>query len=192
MIAKHIRAFGWVVHNFFASAGESLKIHIPKEVHKSKIVNQTFCVRGSTTITILNCNDPLFAYMELKPGTFNKDDLPEILAACTIDVKVEEDLEWWCVMDINNDDKHASIDKVALAAGESLVMPVGTKILICEGDGVVNGATPVGKASAINVQNVDSTLTATTQIYGLKFAHLRSEAPAGTAIDGDIPLAWSV
>jgi hypothetical protein len=191
MNTKHIRAFGWVVHNLFMPAGSSARIDIPKEIHKSEAVNQALCVRGLTTCTVSNCDNPLFTYMNHKPGTFSKEDLPEILSACTVNVKVEEDLEWWCVMDSHNDNKHALVDKVALAAGESLAMPIGTKILVCEGDGVVNETISVSKASTINVQNVDSTLTATTQLYGLKFAHLRSEVPSGAPVGSDIPLTWS-
>jgi len=74
----------------------------------------------------------------------------------------------FCTGPMENRGYMPPIRKFSLVAGESIVLPVGTKLFHCEGQMVVNG-NAIENPTQVRSASNELAITATTACYGLIF-----------------------
>jgi hypothetical protein len=155
--------FGWVVHHKVISAGETYAVHLTKDTDGSGLGNITLVTKGR--ITGVNRATGA-AVIDRVPGYTNKDRAG--LLAGSYDFTAQENSEWWCINQKTNKDRLPNVDIFSASMGQVVELPVGTKLLLCQGSLSV-GDSQYDAPQAFQVSSQQTVFVAGEQCYGFIF-----------------------
>lgn len=167
MIATTHLCFGWAIQNFQLSDGEQFVVVARGNIPRADMSAKTLYTVGRTNAA----HETAGVFTPDRPaGFFSPAQLPETLTKGRTTLTAVGECEWWCLEGklAANNGKAPILKPVVLEQGQSVELPTGTKLLVCEGAGTINGAT-FSKAQAFTVGAEPRTLTATTNLFGLIF-----------------------
>jgi hypothetical protein len=159
-------AFGVVVHHKRLPAGDSYVVHVPEDIQMRKLGNFTLYTKGRVTAKDADGKPGLY---ERTPGYTTLFDrlVPKGVFTHTI----QEDAEWWCINQFINERRGIRVPTLEvfnLPAGESKTLPVGTRLLLCDGAFTAKDRT-FCSAQSLEVKTEAVTATATQNCYGFIF-----------------------
>tara|TARA_R110000822_G_scaffold44494_4_gene119358 strand:+ start:1012 stop:1533 length:522 start_codon:yes stop_codon:yes gene_type:complete len=165
--------FGWEVTHFQLPDKEQFSIIIQRNIPLDKLSCKTFYTVGRIVATRKSED---FALSDRLPGFFSVTDLPPVLERGTHVLTADGDCEWWCLDGARaiNGGVAPVFTPVALDAGQAVGLPVGTNLLVCEGEGVIDQRV-FAKAAALSVRSEEKTLVARTKFYGLIFDRVNTK-----------------
>ena len=177
MIATTYICHGWAIQNFKLSDGEQFVILARGDIPRATMSSKTFYTVGRMNASheTEGVNTP-----DRPAGFFSPAELPEKLTKGRTTLTAAGDCEWWGSegkLDANKG-KAPVMSAVILSPNQVRVLPVGTKLLFCEGSGSIDD-TVFTKAQAITVSTEEKTLvnTGSGMLYALVF---EASNPAAT------------
>lgn len=159
---RHV-AFGWIVHHKVISAGDSYVVNLTGDTDGSGLGNITLVTKG--LITGVNRATGA-ALPDRVPGYSNKDRIG--FRTGIYDFTVQQDAEWWCINQRTNKDILPKTDIFSASMGQVFELPVGTKLLLCEGSLSVGDA-QYDAPQAFEVSSQQTVFVAGEQCYGFIF-----------------------
>lgn len=156
-------AFGWVVHHKEIPAGESYVVNLTADTDGPGLGNITVVTKGHITGVDRSTGAPV---ADRTPGYTNKDRTG--LIAGVYDFTAQEDSEWWCINQRTNKNRMPNVDIFSASMGQVVELPVGTKLLLCEGSLSV-GDTQYDAPQAFEVTSQRTVFVAGEQSYGFIF-----------------------
>jgi hypothetical protein len=156
-------AFGWVVHHKEIPAGEPYVVNLTGDTDGPGLGNITVVTKGR--ITGVNRATGA-AVIDRVPGYTNKDRTG--LLAGIYDFTAQENSEWWCINQKTNKDRLPNVDIFSASMGQVVELPVGTKLLLCQGSLSV-GDTQYDAPKAFQVSSQQTVFVAGEQCYGFIF-----------------------
>jgi hypothetical protein len=154
------KAFGWVVHRKVLAAGERYTINVTDDTDGSQIGNITLWTKGRIDGVDRSGQVQILPRV---PGYNNINRGPA--PAGVYDYVAIEPSEWWCFNYTANRNSLPSVDAFSIAAGEVKVLPVGTKLLLCEGS-VSFGEIQYDAPAAFEISSEQAAFVAGQQCYG--------------------------
>jgi hypothetical protein len=155
--------FGWVVHHKKIPAGEMYTINLTSNTDGPGLGNITIITKGQITGVNRATGTPVPTRV---PGYSNKYRTG--LLAGTYDFTALESSEWWCINQKVNKNQMPDVDIFVAAQGQAVELPVGTKLLLCEGKMSV-GDSQYGASKAFQVSSQQTMFVADEQCYGFIF-----------------------
>lgn len=156
MISKTYTCFGWVIQNFQLNDGDKFVILARGNLSRATMSSKTFYTVGR-----MNASHETEGVItpDRPAGFFAPTDLPETLTKGRTTLTASGYSEWWCseAKLSKNNGKAPVITSVILSPNQEKVLPVGTKLLFCEGSGRIDGNV-FTKAQAITVSTEEKTL----------------------------------
>ena len=153
--------FNWNITKVSISQNEVFKIVYPEDTTRTETGNITLYTKG--LITAIKQSDPDFIIVDRIPGLYS-ETLKDIPAGTYI-FTASTDSEWWCINYAANNNKLPNVSMFRLNSGETITLPVGTKLFVCEGDHTING-TAATSPTSYDVSLAPATIFATTNCYG--------------------------
>lgn len=166
LIATHM-CFGWAIQHFKLNAGEQFVVLARDNIPRSTMSAKTFYTVGRMNAE----HETAGVYTPDRPaGFFSPNQLPDVLTRGKTTLTAVTDSEWWCLEGklSPNKGKAPVMTPVILEQGQSAQLPVGTKLLVCEGSGTIGNQT-FSQAQAVKVATAEKTLVATSKFFGLIF-----------------------
>lgn len=159
--------FGWVVLHFQLLDGDKYDIVVRGSIPRAAMSAKTFYTVGYISA---KHEDYGVDTLDRPAGFFSPTDLPETLPRGKTTLTAKGNCEWWCVEGKvpGNNNTTPILTKVLLNQGQTMVLPVGTHMLVCEGTATI-GNKEFPKATAFTVTGDEKTLTANTNFSGLIF-----------------------
>jgi hypothetical protein len=174
MLVTTHTCFGWAIQHFKLPEGEKFVVLARDNILRSDMSSKTFYTVGR-----MNAAHELEGvYTPDRPaGFFSPNELPEVLTRGKTTLTAATNSEWWCLEGKlpANKGKAPVMTPVVLEQGQSAQLPIGTKLLVCEGAGVV-GNKAFSKSQAFEVATEEKTLVATSKFFGLVFDRLNPAA----------------
>jgi len=166
LVTTHM-CFGWAIQHFKLNAGEQFVVLARDNIPRSDMSAKTFYTVGRMNAA----HEMAGVYTPDRPaGFFSPNELPDVLTRGKTTLTAEVNSEWWCLEGklTPNKGKAPLMTPVVLEQGQSVQLPVGTKLLVCEGVGAIGDRT-FSQAQALTVATEEKTLTATSKFFGLIF-----------------------
>jgi hypothetical protein len=166
LVTTHM-CFGWAIQHFKLSAGEQFVVLARDNIPRSDMSAKTFYTVGRMNAVheLAGVDTP-----DRPAGFFSPNELPDVLTRGKTTLTAVTDSEWWCLEGklMANKGKAPVMTPVILEQGQSAQLPVGTKLLVCEGSGTI-GSQTFSQAQAVTVATAEKTLVATSKFFGLIF-----------------------
>lgn len=156
-------AFGWVVHHKKIAAGEPYAVNLMQDTDGAGLGNITLVTKGR--ITGVNRSTGA-SVPDRVPGYTNKDRTG--LVAGVYDFTAQQDSEWWCINQKTNKNRLPTVDVFSAAVGQVVELPVGAKLLVCEGSLSV-GDVQYDAPQTFQVASAQTVFVAGEQCYGFVF-----------------------
>ena len=156
-------AFGWVVHRKVIATSGSYSVKLTADTDGPGLGNITLVTKG--LITGVNRATGA-AVLDRAPGYTNKDRTG--LLAGMYDFTAQQPSEWWCINQRINKSRLPQVDVFSASAGQTVELPAGTKLLLCEGRLFV-GETEYNAPQAFQVTSRQTVFVAGAQCYGFVF-----------------------
>jgi len=153
--------FNWNILKLKAAEGEIFKVDYSEDMTRAETGKLTLYTKG--LMTAIKDDDPTYAIVDRVPGLYS-EDLKDIPAGIYTFTAVNES-EWWCIRYDNIIKKLPTVSVFRSNIGETTVLPIGTKLFICEGDHTINDAGATSPTS-YEVSLTSATIVATTNCYG--------------------------
>lgn len=157
-------AFGWRIDRVSLAAGETFKSVMAEDTDSRSLVNMTLYTKG--VITGKHSNSEHTPEPRV-PGFFNSN-LPPVLPKGEITFLAESDAEWFCLNYGLNGRRLPNVTVFFLEAGKALLLPVGAKLFVCTGSGILSGVR-VSSAQPVEVAAAGASLVAEQDIRGFQF-----------------------
>ena len=153
--------FNWVIINAKVPKDETFKVIYAKDTTRAETGNLTLYTKG--LMTGVKDSDPSFIIVDRAPGLYSQDlkDVPAGIYFFT----AREPSEWWCISHTTNGNKLPNVPIFRLNSGETQVLPLRTKLFICEGTYTINGTAATSPIS-YEVSLAPADIIATTNCYG--------------------------
>jgi len=159
MQRKMYRAFGFLVYNNIFKDAEP---YFPAYAANRKWFN--YFTKGSmVNNVVMSTNEAL---PDWPTGSWITPD--DLTFSGTVSHTIVGDTEVWCVPAEANNNYLPDCEKWFLSAGSSETLPVGTKIMFCDGSLAVNGQT-ITNPTQLKIKSSDTTVTANQDCFGIKF-----------------------
>lgn len=158
------KAFGYIIlHTVFAD-GSHIVADWPQN---RKWWNMT--TKGSMTNMSLdaNSNPPNASLPDVKAGDV-ADSTYLSLSYGTASYDIVGETHLWCVSDDNNNGILPDVEKWFLASGQTVNLPVGTKLFMCQGNLTINGIEK-SRPTQIHAKNNEISVTANEDSFGMNF-----------------------
>ena len=161
MLSTKYAFFNWIITSVKVLKDETFKVVYAEDTTRAQSGNLTLYTKG--LMTAVKDGDPSYVIVDRVPGMYSQDlkDAP----AGTYYFTVREDSEWWCINYTANGNKLPNVSVFRLNSGDTIVLPLGTKLFICEGDHTING-TAATSPTSYEVSLSPATIVATTNCYG--------------------------
>jgi hypothetical protein len=155
MIATTYICHGWAIQNFKLSDGEQFVILLRENTPRTAISSKTFYTVGR--INAAHATEGVTT-PDRPAGFLASTDLPETLTKGRTTLTAVGACEWWCseAKLSENKGKAPVMTAVILSPKQVQVLPVGTKLLFCEGSGSIDGVV-FTKAQALEVSTEEKT-----------------------------------
>jgi hypothetical protein len=166
LVTTHM-CFGWAIQHFKLSAGEQFVVLARDNIPRSDMSAKTFYTVGRMNAA----HELTGVYTPDRPaGFFSPNELPDVLTRGKTTLTAVTDSEWWCLEGklAANKGKAPVMTPVVLEQGQSAQLPVGTKLLVCEGSGTIGNQT-FSQAQAVTIATEEKALVATSKFFGLIF-----------------------
>ena len=166
LVTTHM-CFGWAIQHFTLAAGEQFVVLARDNIPRSDMSAKTFYTVGRMNAE----HETAGVYTPDRPaGFFSPNELPDVLTRGKTTLTAATDSEWWCLEGklAANKNKAPIMTPAVLEQGQSVQLPIGTKLLVCEGSGVI-GDEAFSTARALTLTDDATTLTATSKFFGLIF-----------------------
>lgn len=157
------KTFGWVVHRKVIAADESYSVTLTANTDGPGLGNITLVTKGRITGVNRATSEPV---IDRVPGYTNKDRTG--LLAGIYDFTAQENSEWWCINQKTNKDRLPDVEIFAASVGQVVELPVGTKLLLCQGSMSIGDA-QYDAPQALVVSSHQTVLVAGEQCYGFIF-----------------------
>lgn len=160
--ARRHTFFDWVIHCITFKVGDQFKVVYTDDTPRTETGNITIYTKGLLTVSRDGGN--VFDIVNRTPGLFSQQlrDAP----AGTYTLTALQDSEWWCINYLSNRKQLPKVAPFRLLSGESISLPVPTKLMVCSGSYLVNNSHAAAPA-CYDVQTNSAMLTAETDCYGL-------------------------
>lgn len=161
MLSTNYNFFNWIIVNVKVLKDETFRVINAEDTKRTETGSLTLYTKGLMTAT--KDGDPNYIIVDRVPGMYSQDlkDAP----AGTYYFTSREYSEWWCLNYATNGNKLPNVSVFRLTSGETVVLPLGTKLFICEGVHIINGASETSPMS-YEVSLSPATIVATTNCYG--------------------------
>ena len=162
---KHIaitkyKFFGWIVCQLKLAANNSFKVSNAAEIPVEQLDTQTLYTKGRITGVDVNGNTT----PERIPGFYLRDAVSMVPAGEHV-YTTQEDSEWWCIDAKLNHAQLPTTQIFRLNNGQSTDLPVGTRVILCEGTLSVGGGT-IDAPTAAFINSAPKNVTAVGDCYG--------------------------
>jgi hypothetical protein len=153
--------FSWIITLASVLKDETFKVVYAEDTTRAETGNLTLYTKG--LMTGIKDNDPSYSIVDRVPGIYSQNlkDVP----AGTYYFTASDYSEWWCINYTLNGNKLPNVSVFRLNTNETIVVPIGTKLFICEGEHTVN-ATAATAPMSYEVSFAPATIIATTNCYG--------------------------
>ena len=168
-IFKPYRAFGWLLHRGNIPQGTTTIWKLDDTVPRSEFGSIFFWVKGAIQIKLIGQEENVTLLRSAGDLSLDFNATLGDLWSGSFETTALEDSERWCILKRYNRLTLPNINKLVLTVSSSVELPIGTKLLICRGTGMLTGNIVVEGPQTITVTSSDIILTATTDIYGLYF-----------------------
>lgn len=142
------------------AAGRSYKVNNPITIDVQNLSAQTLFVKGRITGVDANGNST----PERIPGFYLRDVVSEVPAGFHV-YTTQEDSEWWCIDAKLNRAQLPTTQIFRLSNSQSTDLPVGTRLILCEGTLSVGGST-IAAPTAAFISSAPKNVTAVGDCYG--------------------------
>jgi hypothetical protein len=156
-------AFGWVVHHKEIPSGEKYVVNLTRDTDGPGLGNITLVTKGRIAGVNRGTGVPI---ADRTPGYTNKDRTG--LPAGIYDFTAQENSEWWCINQKTNRNRRPDVGIFAASMGQVVELPVGTKLLLCQGSLSVGDA-QYDAPQAFQVSSQQTVFVAGEQCYGFIF-----------------------
>lgn len=156
------KVFGWAVHQKVFAQGEQYTSRLERDTDPKDSENITFWTKGRIAGVNTATGE---ATPDRAAGMFSFD-LP-VYPAGTYLMTAQEPSEWWCVNYMANVKALPTLRPLVVTPGDSVTLPEGTRLFVCEGTLSLDGET-FGKATAAYTTRVVQA-SATEPTYALIF-----------------------
>lgn len=158
------KAFGYIFIKTEYADGSNIVVDWPQNrkwancLTKGSMVNLTIDDGGSS---------PLKTLPDFVAGDWHDPDLAnQWYGRGSFDVVGETVL--WCISDDLNNDYIPEVEKWFLASGQTVNLPVGTKLFMCQGNLSIDGSTK-SNPTQIHIKTSETAVTANEDCYGFSF-----------------------
>jgi len=162
-------AFGWNVSRCHLAEGNKYTVTVTADILKSQVQNITLFTKGSVEGT--NKDGVTALLVPVRTAGYTNLNIP-VVPAGVYEFVAHEESEWWCIDYIHNRKELPDATVFSLAAGDTTVLPVGTKFVLCAGTVLVGGV-QYSAPNAFDLISEDLVLEAKEQCYGFAFTKVR-------------------
>lgn len=161
--SEKYKAFGWVLHRKMLEVGANFKVEIPAEYSPKDGHNISLWTVGKVEGY---CSLSKKATEVKVPGCsiLNKISVPK----SDIIFTAAEYSEFWCINYTLNRNKLPDVSILNIPKGTSVLLPLGSKVLFCEGTFSIKNTTHSSPKS-LRFQSGDIEIIAETSTYGFIF-----------------------
>lgn len=154
--------FDWVIHRITFNAGDYFNVTYTDDTPRAQTGNITLHTKGTLTVERQGGNS--FDILPRVPGMFSQElrDAP----GGVYTLSAQNNAEWWCINYLSNRKQLPKVAPFRLLSGNSISLPVPTKLMVCSGSYLVNN-NPATAPACYDVQANSAMLTAETDCYGL-------------------------
>ena len=160
IVTTRYKFFNWVVCHLQLAANNTFKVSVSETMPVDKLDTQTLYTKGSITGVDDNGNKMQPRY----PGFYLRDAVSEVPAGVHT-YTTQEDCEWWCIDAKLNHAQLPTTQIFRLNNGQSTDLPVGTRLILCEGTLSVGGGT-IDAPTAAFINSAPKNVTAVGDCYG--------------------------
>ena len=163
------KAFGWRVSQCCLAKGNKYTANVVADIPRSQVQTITLFTKGR--VVGVNKDGVTPTLVPVRTAGYTNLDLP-VVPAGSYEYEAHEESEWWCIDYVHNRKQLPDAKVFSLAAGGTAALPVGTKLLLCAGSVVVNGA-QYSAPKVFDLASGDVVVTAEDQCYGFTFTKVR-------------------
>jgi hypothetical protein len=163
------KAFGWRVSQCHLTKGHKYTVSVAADMPKGQVQNLTLFTKGR--VVGVNKDGVTPTLVPVRTAGYTNLDLP-VVPAGSYEYEAHEESEWWCIDYVHNRKQLPDAKVFSLAAGGAAALPVGTKLLLCAGSVVVNGA-QYSAPKVFDLASGDVVVSAEDQCYGFTFTKVR-------------------